>query len=436
MAMIATIPLSKIERIQIYLNTVKKANGEYKSLDDVMKETGADYGINGTLYNGARQPVMHFRADGKTYSSDQYNYNGFGWDSGADIRCVESKNKESVRNYICGVEMVHAKKSATMYYNADLGGARGRTAIALKGESLVLYCVGDGESGRCTPEELRAEMLTLGMDYAVMLDGGGSAQCSFPDGKKIVSARAVQNYILIFLKKEGNTVGKTPLVYLDPGHGGKDTSNQSPDGRYKEHQFSLDMGQRIRTLLQNQGVMVKLTRELESQDISLVARAAMANQANADLFVSLHSNASGNTWSNARGLVVYTCAEGGTRDVMAKNILARMKEAGVKTFGYELYHAKFTVIWKTSMPACLIEFLFHTNQEDVKLLLDSAYRDKMALAAAKGICDTLGIAYKEKTKTKYTVTVATLESKADAQKVVDKLKEIGVSATIKEEEVK
>ena len=268
-----------------------------------------------------------------------------------------------------------------------------------------------------------------------MLDGGGSSQCDF-NGQKVTSTRIVQNYILVFLKKEGNTVEKTPLVYLDPGHGGKDTSNGSPDGKYKEHQFSLDMAQRIRTLLQNQGVMVKLTRETETQDVSLAARAALANQAKADLFVSLHSNASGNSWSNARGLVVYTCMEGGTRDVMAKNIIARMKEAGVKTFGYELYHKKFTVIWQTPMPDCLIEFLFHTNQEDVKLLLDSAYRDKMAVATAKGICDTLGIAYKEKTKTKYTVTVATLESKADAQKVVDKLKEIGVSATIKEEEVK
>lgn len=433
MAMIASIPLDKIERIQLYVNLVKRADGKYKSLKEIKAETGADYALNGTLYDSQTwKPVMHFRADGLTYSSDPYNYNGFGWDAGPDIRCVESKNKLEVKNYICGVEMVHCGKSAQMYYGSALAGARGRSAIALKGKNLVLYCVGDGDSGRCTPEELRSEMLSLGMDYAVMLDGGGSAQCSF-DGKTVYSDRPVHNLILVFLKKEGNKVGKTPFVFLDPGHGGSDTSNQSPDGKYKEHVFSLDMAQRIRTLLQNQGVMVKLTRETEMQSVSLTARAAMANEAKADLFVSLHSNASGNSWSNARGLVVYTCMEGGTRDMMAKNIIKRMKEAGVKTFGYELYHQKFTVIWKTTMPACLIEFLFHTNKEDVALLQDPAYRDKMAVAAAKGICDTLGIVYKEKTKSKYTVTVATLDSREAAQKVVDKLSEIGVTATIKEE---
>ncbi len=424
MAQIATIPIPKIEKIQLYVNTAKK------SLAAIKAETGAEYALNGGFFDlSTWKPVMHLRVDGKTHSSDQYNYNGFGWNE-ADIRSIESKDKIKVKNFICGVELVHSKMSAQMYYDkSSVGGTRGRSAIALKDGSLLLYCVGDKETGRCTPEELRSEMLSLGVDYAVMLDGGQSSQCDF-NGKRIIGGREVQNLILVYLKKEQTM--KTPLVFLDPGHGGTDKSNGAPDGSYKEHEFSLDMGLRIRSLLTAQGVRVGMTREVNAT-VSLTGRAALANEANADLFVSLHSNASGNTWSNSRGLVVYTCAEGGTRDVMAKNIIKRMKEAGVKTFGYELYHQKFTVIWKTTMPACLIEFLFHTNKEDVALLQDPAYRDKMAVAAAKGICDTLGITYKEKTKTKYTVTVATLDSMEDAQKVVDKLREIGVTATIKEE---
>ena len=47
----------------------------------------------------------------------------------------------------------------------------------------------------------------------------------------------------------------------------------------------------------------------------------------------------------------------------------------------------------TKMPAVLIEYLFHTNHADVVLLKTSAYRDKLAVATAKGICKYFGVAY-------------------------------------------
>ena len=229
------------------------------------------------------------------------------------------------------------------------------------------------------------------------------------------------------MKKEAK---KTPLVFLDPGHGGTDTSNQSPDGLYKEHEFSLDIGKRIRALLQKQGIAVGMTRT-DNTSVSLSGRADLANQNNADLFVSLHSNALAGGWTSASGLVVYTYAEGGVRDVMANNILKRMHEAGVKTFGAELYHSKFAVLKYSNMPACLIEYGFHTNKSDVALLKSSEYRDKLALATANGICDTLGITYKDGAK-KYSLALS--GDKATAEKAAAKLKEIGITATIQEED--
>lgn len=207
-------------------------------------------------------------------------------------------------------------------------------------------------------------------------------------------------------------------------------SNGSPDGRYKEHEFTLDMARRIRPLLVLSGVSVGVTRD-DNISVTLTGRANMANQAKADLYVSLHSNASGNSgWSSASGLVVYTYAEGGVRDAMAKNILRRMKAAGVKIFGAELYHASFAVLKYTSMPACLIEYGFHTNQGDVALLKDPAYRDKLAQATAQGILDTLGLKLAQQTR--YKITLATVDDAATAQAVVAKLGELGIPATVEE----
>ena len=55
----------------------------------------------------------------------------------------------------------------------------------------------------------------------------------------------------------------------------------------------------------------------------------------------------------------------------------------------------YTVLAKTDAPACLIEYGFHTSREDVALLKDSAYRDKLAEATARGICAWLGVAWQE-----------------------------------------
>lgn len=429
MATIATIPLKSIERIQLYINN------ERMTLSAIKAQTGADYAINGTLYDMARwMPVMHYRVDGQTMVSDPYNYHGYGWDSGADIHVVQSDNKGYVRNYICGVELVRdGKPCPALFYDAAVGGVRGRTAIAItKAGELMLYCVGDGQVGRCTPEELRSEFLALGVQSAVMLDGGASSQCIFPNGS-VTSSRIVENVILVFTKKEAEKpVPNTKYtVCLDPGHGGKDCSNGSPDGSYKEHEFTLSLSKRIKALLEKQGIRVIMTRDSDTF-VDLRPRCAISNGAKADMFLSVHSNAVAGGWNTPSGLCAYTYAVGGERDRIATAILVRMMEGGIKLFGQKLYHQGFSVLKYTDCPAVLIEYGFHTNREDVALLKDSSYRDKLALLTAKGICDYFNVPWLEEGK-KYAVEITSMiRNKTAAQAVVDKLKEIGIVAVIKE----
>lgn len=390
---IASIPLGDIERIQIYVN--KSA----KTLAEIKAETGADYLINGGLYQGA-QAVCHLRADGRTYAKDPYTYWGYAWDTGPDIT-LRSVPAAERRNYICCVCLLRGGRAETLIYNRDVGGSRPRTAMGLKGGALCLYCA---DSGR-TPEELQAELLTLGWESAVMLDGGGSSQCDLT-GKRIVSSRKVHNLILVYKRKrapsepddsdkEDKPMSTKYTVCLDPGHG-PDTVNGSPDGSYKEREFAWDMYTRIRPLLERHGVNVICTRTDDTKP-SLTARCEVSNKAGADLFVSLHSNADGGSgWGTARGLLVYTSSGPMTakRNVAATAIVNRAHEAGVLLHGSGVAHQiEYTVLAKTDAPAVLIEYGFHTNQEDIGLLKDSSYRDKLAEATAKGACDFLGIAW-------------------------------------------
>ena len=66
-----TVPLSRIAKIKIYVNS------KQKTLKQIMLETGADYGLNGTLYNMRTLAVnCHLKADGNVMAAPAYNVAG------------------------------------------------------------------------------------------------------------------------------------------------------------------------------------------------------------------------------------------------------------------------------------------------------------------------------------------------------------------------
>ncbi len=86
--------------------------------------------------------------------------------------------------------------------------------------------------------------------------------------------------------------GSAPrVVAIDPGHGGDDAGSQGPDGAL-EKDITLGVAQRLRAVIESRlGLRVILTRERD-ETVGLDARAAIANNNGADLFISLHANAS------------------------------------------------------------------------------------------------------------------------------------------------
>lgn len=207
----------KAEKISLYINT------QLKSAAQVKEETGCTAVINGGIYNmRAFKPLCHLKADGKQYATDQYKYYGFAWDVN-ELRLVT--DYEAYENYICCVCMVRDGKATAMYYNADMGGNRPRTAIGVFPDGRVwLYASSD----KVTPEELQQIALEAGVMHAIMLDGGGSTQCVFPDGA-ISSARRVHNLICVWEEKDtakddANMNGASVRVYSKAKDGEKKLS--------------------------------------------------------------------------------------------------------------------------------------------------------------------------------------------------------------------
>jgi N-acetylmuramoyl-L-alanine amidase len=109
-------------------------------------------------------------------------------------------------------------------------------------------------------------------------------------------------------------------VVLDPGHGGRDTGAVGPTG-VVEKDVTLDIAHRAARVLVGQGIEVLLTRD-DDRFVALEERAARANSFSADLFVSIHCNAS--EVKGRRGVETYVLDA--TRDEIAARVAARENE--------------------------------------------------------------------------------------------------------------
>jgi N-acetylmuramoyl-L-alanine amidase len=185
-----------------------------------------------------------------------------------------------------------------------------------------------------------------------------------------------------------NTGGDLPqipnsrvLVVIDPGHGGKDPGTVGIGGVYEKN-IILPISQEVSQILQRQGVRVMMTRNSD-YFVSLQGRAQMANQARANVFVSIHANAISLSRPDVNGLETFYHQSGKElAQTIHRNILRRVDigDRGVK-------QARFYVLRRTSMPSALVEVGFLTGQIDHSKLTNPAFRSQMAQGIAAGILE-------------------------------------------------
>jgi N-acetylmuramoyl-L-alanine amidase len=196
--------------------------------------------------------------------------------------------------------------------------------------------------------------------------------------------------LLFYLSKPSLKGSK---IVLDPGHGtdpqGPDPGAIGPTG-VKEKDVNLAIALKLAQLLRAEGAKVYLTREGESTPFSLTERAYYANDLKADVFISIHSNASLNP--SVGGTSTYFYAPPGTELEGQREERLRLaryiQESLVVALGRRdigVLEANFAVLRNTKMPSVLVEVAFISNPEEERLLNDPAFQAK----AARGILEGL-----------------------------------------------
>jgi N-acetylmuramoyl-L-alanine amidase len=221
--------------------------------------------------------------------------------------------------------------------------------------------------------------------------------------------------------------GSVRRVVIDAGHGGSDPGARGPTG-LRESEVTLDVARRVADLLATEhGIDVMMTRDRDVF-VPLEDRAQRANDARADLFVSIHCNASERL--DARGVAVYALDAQSDRvanrfarrvsvereldpidDAEVSHILANLQLASQGARSWRLagavqramldqlrgayadvddmgvHVARFNVLVGTEMPAVLIELSFVSNRMEEARLREDGYRAVLARAISGAVAN-------------------------------------------------
>ncbi|HFI0131850.1 TPA: GBS Bsp-like repeat-containing protein [Streptococcus suis] len=195
-------------------------------------------------------------------------------------------------------------------------------------------------------------------------------------------------------------------VYIDPGHGGADSG--ASYGGVHEKTLAMNVANKLKANLLALGINVLMTRTADYNVDFVTERSRMANSSNADLFISLHFNATGAGTTRAKGIETYwyqsnpsypskinqayhndptRLAESQT---LANQVQASLiKETGAYNRGVK--RETFAVLRETKIPAVLVEMGFMDNPSELQVIKQDSYQTKLAKALAQGIANWYGI---------------------------------------------
>ena len=228
----------------------------------------------------------------------------------------------------------------------------------------------------------------------------------------------------LYVPSNKKDLNATPLIVVDAGHGGKDQGAKSRSGIH-EKKINLTIAQHVKAILLNRyKYQVVMTRK-DDTFIPLKERSAIANNRNADLFVSIHANAAERksahgietyflgTTNNDRALETAARENGelvqSVKDDQVQEILAslitttkindssrlagtvqenlikstRKKFRELKNLGVK--EGPFYVLHGANMPSILVEVGFLTNQKESRMLSKPDYLYRLASSIAEGI---------------------------------------------------
>lgn len=171
---------------------------------------------------------------------------------------------------------------------------------------------------------------------------------------------------------------KSLTVILDPGHGGRDRG--AVWGGVRESDLNLKTAFKAKANLESAGYRVVMTRTSDSY-VSLSRRAAIANSYRNAIFVSIHYNATRETWVGG----AETFYAGSKRSRYLATSIQRNLASRCQVRNRGTHFRKFTVLRQTHCPAILVECGFISNSRERSRCNTSAFQSNAARAISDGI---------------------------------------------------
>ncbi len=227
------------------------------------------------------------------------------------------------------------------------------------------------------------------LSYPVGVSGGDTYQFSRSDMNHVIRPLLTQKYKLS---------GKT--VLLDPGHGGTDSGAKG--ALYVEKDLNLAIAKLTEAELTARGFTVVMSRTGDV-DVALNSRGPLSQKNNADVFVSIHCNASTKpdpvgvetyvltpAWAESTDNHTSTVLPYPANRLNAENIVLGyriqskiLEKTGMSDRGVK--HSRFRVLTTNSCPAVLVEVGFLSNPAEEKIIGSPEYQQKVAQAIAEAL---------------------------------------------------
>ena len=199
-----------------------------------------------------------------------------------------------------------------------------------------------------------------------------------------------------------NEAAARRLIFIDVGHGGRDPGTigaRNTPNELHEKVVNLKIGLYLRDYLREAGARVHLSRETDIH-IPTAERPEIANALGADLFVSIHNNASTtNFQANGTEVHYYSKIDEEERDekelfgIYSKDVAERVQREMLRALGTADRGTKnsprLIVLNRTVMPAIVIEGAFMSNAEDLALIREDDFAKRYAYAVAKALIEIM-----------------------------------------------
>lgn len=201
----------------------------------------------------------------------------------------------------------------------------------------------------------------------------------------VIELKQKSQYNLVYTDK-GIEVQLTPnpkktgfLIVVDAGHGGKDPGSLGVAGNH-EKDYNLAVANKVVALLKQYPEFQVVPTRTTDVFLELSERTAIANERQADLFLSIHANSFSKPTTGGTETFYYNANSKAFAEIVHKHLLAatQFPNRGVKATG-------FYVIKNTKMPAVLTETGFLSNPSENAQLMSPAFQDKIAKALVAAI---------------------------------------------------